>query len=720
MSIKSTCGVLLACCLVISNNPEASEKDIFSLTLEELTNVKIRSSSFFDQTANQSTGSSWVFTHQELDNSPIVFLKDIFEFYTPAIAVGFSSFTGAALGVRGIAVSDNDKTLFMMNGQNLNQVSLYGYQAGMQSTLLGDIDYVEVVNGPGAILYGSGAINNIINVLPKNGHDYQGLYSSIEYGVTDKLKKVEQGYGYSYGEHRDFYLYAGVAQADGFKPDSYLEQGDSAPAPVDPDRKVYEIPDNYRVAGYFTHDALEFQTQFQRVSRSFNKSAGVALAGVWRGHWQTYWASRLKYNWQMNAQRHVEFSIPLEFYDHGVQLNSSEGKKGGRESHTGVKSIFYQESAEQKLAVGASFAYRTFDAQKQYFESDKQLLEESLTGNLHKYGLFGENVWHLSPDWNVSLGLRYDNVDYGSFYEPEAMVNIYPEDLSAITKRLATDYQLSRHQTIKAAYQEGFRYPDVSYFLTFGVANDALNKASLAPLPDLKEETVNSYEISYLQSTLDYSASWELNLYYNIHENTLSWVDYTEAMLGTARYNVAKAAIGFGPGAYANADGKFKAYGTEIAGNWHPREKTSIRGSYAYSHPLDVPDSTNSIMNLVNESGKWANYPEHIFKLAINWGITERTHLNLTAYYSPQVDICVSDCGPPDTASESFHKQDRFRLNTLVKYKISSDTDVSLIVQNILEDNGPPVGYDTRAGTASEGGLGDDSRRIYLSLHSKI
>lgn len=699
----------------------ASEMDLSSMSLEDLLQVEIKSTAFYKQTALNSTGSAWIFSQQEIAHSPIVFLKDIFEYYAPGTSAGYSTFSGSPIGVRGIAVSDNDKTLFLVNGQNLNQISLYGYQAGMQSTLLGDIDHIEVVNGPGAILHGSGAINNIINVTPKNGHDYQGIDVTLEYGANEQLKKLELGYGHSYNPHSDLYVYVGAAQANGFLPDSYLEHGTRPPEGDDPNRKVYHLPENYRASAYLNHKGWEFQTQFQRVKRSFNKNSNLSNAAIWRGHWQTYWASRVKYTHQLNSNQKLELSIPLEFYDHGVQLNPIEKEKGGRESHTGLKGTFFQQWRAHKLAVGAALTYRTFDAQKQYFEADKQFLEESLDGELHKYELFAENIWAITEDWTASLGLRYDDIRYGTLYEPEAEVEIKPDMLAALTKRVASSYQISDHRTIKFAYQEGFRYPDVSYYLTYGVANAALSEANLELLPTLQEETVYSYEINYLQSNQNYTASWEFNLYHNTYKNTLSWVDYTEAMLGPQRYNTARQAIGFGPGAYANTAGKLKAIGGEIVGNWQPSPNFTLRSSYSFSRPTNSPNDPQAGTNMVNHEGRWANYPEHIIKLAINHQITRKFHVNITTYYSPSVDICTEECtNELQTPSQLFHKQDRLRVNSRIQYQLNKRAKIAFTVQNIFQDKGPPVGYDTRDGTGSEGGLGDDSRRAYLSLNIAI
>jgi len=377
------------------------------------------------------------------------------------------------------------------------------------------------------------------------------------------------------------------------------------------------------------------------------------------------------------------------------------------------------------LAFGGGIGYRDFDAQKQYFEGHKDLLEESLTGNLLEAELFVEHIWSINQDWTLSLGLRYDMVNYSNFYEPEKQVTIYPDNLSGLTKRIATAYQINNRQTIKASYQEGFRYPDSAYFLYLGLANYGLNKAGLEPLPDLKEETLKSYEINYMHEMEQMPMNWNLSFYYNIHEGTLDWQRYSREMLGDERYDAAKEAIGWGPGSYTNADGQFKGYGLDIVGQWQSDDdKLSIRGSYGYSKPKDVKEAVNGMLQLVNESGDhWASYPEHLFKLAINQHLSSKLGINLTFYYAPQVDVCISNCSQPDAyelQAIEFHKQDRFRFNTRLNYTLNKHVDLSLTIQNMFANDGPPVGVESRQGTGREGGLGDDSRMIYVGLHGQM
>src|ERR1044071_9747603 len=47
-----------------------------------------------------------------------------------------------------------------------------------QQVMLEDIDRIEVISGPGATLWGSNAVNGVINVITKNSRDTQGALLS--------------------------------------------------------------------------------------------------------------------------------------------------------------------------------------------------------------------------------------------------------------------------------------------------------------------------------------------------------------------------------------------------------------------------------------------------------------------------------------------------------------------------------------------------------------
>ena len=47
----------------------------------------------------------------------------------------------------------------------------------MQDYLLEDIERIEVIRGPGAALWGSNAVNGVINITTRSARDTHGVYS---------------------------------------------------------------------------------------------------------------------------------------------------------------------------------------------------------------------------------------------------------------------------------------------------------------------------------------------------------------------------------------------------------------------------------------------------------------------------------------------------------------------------------------------------------------
>ena len=59
----------------------------------------------------------------------------------------------------------------------------------VQDTLLEDIERIEVIRGPGAMLWGANALNGVINIITKKAEDTQGSL------VTAGAGNQERGFG---------------------------------------------------------------------------------------------------------------------------------------------------------------------------------------------------------------------------------------------------------------------------------------------------------------------------------------------------------------------------------------------------------------------------------------------------------------------------------------------------------------------------------------------
>ena len=190
--------------------------NLFDMSLEQLMEVEIAVASFFKVSTAKAPGYVLAYNMDDIGIGSVRTIADLLELHAPGNSVGGHQRQGRLHGVRGIMIDNNAKTLYMRDGQQINYRMHFGYMIGLLSPMLGDIQRVEIINGPGAILHGSGAINGLINEIPKTGQSHPGFFTRYEYGVREKSHLSEVGYGLQYGEKRDVYIYGGRYCASGF------------------------------------------------------------------------------------------------------------------------------------------------------------------------------------------------------------------------------------------------------------------------------------------------------------------------------------------------------------------------------------------------------------------------------------------------------------------------------------------------------------------------
>jgi outer membrane receptor protein involved in Fe transport len=124
----------------------------------------------------------------------------------------------AELGARGVALArdTNSHVLIVLDGMIVNEQA--GGAAFLHDIPMELIDHIEVILGPGSVLYGSQAMLGVINVVTKPVKDYQGIHASASVGVSppmdadgelespSRLRSLGHENDYSLGFGRSFQL----------------------------------------------------------------------------------------------------------------------------------------------------------------------------------------------------------------------------------------------------------------------------------------------------------------------------------------------------------------------------------------------------------------------------------------------------------------------------------------------------------------------------------
>jgi len=148
-------------------------------------------------------------------------------------AFGYPTIADALRGMRGVYISNDrayasaairglgqpndygNRLLVLSDGQSLNDNVLFTSLIGSDARVdLHDIERIEVVRGPGSLIYGAGALSGIINMVPRGREGSPGVHAGA--GTYDNaVSHARAGGQVALGRDAGAWLSASVARSDG-------------------------------------------------------------------------------------------------------------------------------------------------------------------------------------------------------------------------------------------------------------------------------------------------------------------------------------------------------------------------------------------------------------------------------------------------------------------------------------------------------------------------
>ena len=157
-------------------------------------------------------------TREMIEKSGARNLNELLDEFVPNLQVIRHHSFQNHIGIRGIVSDREDKYLLRVNGRVMNQHFLVGADSERDVPLLRDIDFVDVIRGPGSTTYGPGAIAGVISIQTLNGVTFQGFDVQGRQGFEQYMTTTEMRYGEKLGEESGFFAYYGYGDQDGADP----------------------------------------------------------------------------------------------------------------------------------------------------------------------------------------------------------------------------------------------------------------------------------------------------------------------------------------------------------------------------------------------------------------------------------------------------------------------------------------------------------------------
>jgi iron complex outermembrane recepter protein len=171
-------------------------KQLIDLPLEQLFEQSTTTASRKDRYVGDTAAAVFVITEEDIRRSGAVSLDEVLRMAPGVSVTRFNQFY-SHVAVRGFGEAA-DKLLVLVDGRSIYVPQKSQVLWFAQVMPLDNIARIEIVRGPGGTLWGSNAVNGVINIITK--HAEQTLSGRLAAGVGDNVNSVSLRYGDSLSE----------------------------------------------------------------------------------------------------------------------------------------------------------------------------------------------------------------------------------------------------------------------------------------------------------------------------------------------------------------------------------------------------------------------------------------------------------------------------------------------------------------------------------------
>jgi outer membrane receptor for ferrienterochelin and colicins len=472
---RVVCGLLYAAVttsLHAGQTPRAPPpRDLAELSIEDLMSVEITTASKSREKQSDAPAIVEVLTRDELHRFGGTTLKDVLT-RVPGLAAVSGYFTDRSMiGFPGDALQapTSRHVLLLINGRPVREVQEGGIKTPMLEAFPIDaIERIEVVKGPGSVLYGSEAFAGVINIITikpdRNGLAVGGLGGSSAYGATATATIKEDDFSM---------LIAGndLKRADWRTPYTFQSGTDVFSVSHDIPNRAAATYIDARYKNLTVMASID-----QNTSSYFIPPFQVAGDARWRQLFaDAGYVLNVRDTWTMNVN--VTFNQSLFDVTDGTFPNIARNSR----ELLGEWTSFYKPSEKSRVIVGGTVA----DTRGVERIIDPPIVVSE--GTRSSYGGYAQADYQVAKTVNVIGGFQANKIG-------QSPVTVVP--------RAGLIWRPAGNVIVKALYGEAFRAPYINEL--------HIDHPGLLGNPNLKAEHVSSIdvEVSYIDAHVELVAKY--------------------------------------------------------------------------------------------------------------------------------------------------------------------------------------------------------------------
>jgi iron complex outermembrane receptor protein len=380
-------GVAVSLALVAGPACAANALDVSALSLEQLSTLTITSVSGHQESLADAPASIYVITAADIRRSGARSLPEALRI-APNLEVARVSANAYAISARGMNNADN-KLLVLLDGRILYTPLYSGVLWYAQDVMLEDVERIEVISGPGGTLWGTNAVNGVINVITYPARRTQNGLVVAGNGSRDKRYAARYGGTFEGGAWR---VYGKALE------ERQTLRADGRGASDARRRGQVGLRMDWDTGATLTGDV--YDGRVDQAGRRAAGTAGANLTGAWDVKLRDGAALRTQGYWD-----HTELDVP-----------GATGTPSFRERLDIIEASFQHDLAPahgQQVSWGGEYR-QAFDRVDNaggvaFLPGDRQLRWASL---------FAQDRVALTPAMDASAGMR---IEHNSYTGLEAM-----------------------------------------------------------------------------------------------------------------------------------------------------------------------------------------------------------------------------------------------------------------------------------------------------------
>lgn len=193
---RSAIALVLVPTLVLMASAMANEEPpvdaLAELSLEELGNIQVTSVSKRAERLSDAAAPVFVISNEDIRRAGVTSLPEALRL-APNLEVARITSNSYSISARGFNNSAGNKLQVLIDGRILYTPLFSGVFWDSPDVMLEDVERIEVISGPGATLWGTNAVNGVINVITRRASATQGALVSVSGGDFERNSAVRVG-----------------------------------------------------------------------------------------------------------------------------------------------------------------------------------------------------------------------------------------------------------------------------------------------------------------------------------------------------------------------------------------------------------------------------------------------------------------------------------------------------------------------------------------------